>query len=904
MTKTDDRYEKILKAFESEFDVPKVNAKREASTEDWMDDGVSLKDLMRAKQEDSAGVIAQDFDKESQAVEDHDILSMNDLLKLQKEEEGGVSQKFNGKNESYSASEIYPQYSEDGYKQFLDSMLDDRGQLEVYGSYYNGADDLEQRDNVAFRTGYNDWIDGLQKDGIDTGADGYEAKATEGEFKCPHCSFSTDDDDAWTYHMDDHAEGNALVSDFMKYEMESKANESMEDEARTWFNSLHYSEKDNVLGGQSGADLYEMRFEDLVGDSRQVVLDAFGFDLLDKQVGQGGVYTNSDMMNIDRSIYGGDSKSSEVKCEVCGKELPSLRDKNEHEIDVHGKLDYFAGMGSLGSLDGESKASEVDPAVEKVWTAFQNDWSVGDEFEDWEEFAGFKLDDDEIKAKWNGEEGDESLDKIEVDDKDDTDKVYDKLFETFKDSTMENQNQGFKSDADEYGVADLNADRKGNTESSFWDKTITTDEEAAILQEYNPQPNAKMGDYNVEAEKELGAKDFPDSVTEVKKNDKFLASEVGTWEDIERDEGQSMSLLERNMWIQGHFTELSLEDFKRLAHSASTGVYEARESLASEGQFDPNIDDLWYTSDTTMRSKILSKSGITGGLSLATTEWDDLPLDIVIQLEEINVAALNESLAKEDDPDFDNDPDHLGFIQNRGNPEQVQHSQFTYGGFDQADNELNRQRGDLDYDTQSLDEDEEIIKKLLKDQGSVDLNDFLEESTHSDYKELDTESKASEVEYKSHFKTFDEDGGLYVCNDCGAYVYWYDDDLDQSRFENSLEQHFSKHESKATEDDFNYEFDELSSLAQQKIEDTDVTQKQWNDTPIPQREQLEDAIADAPVKKIEEEYDSMGDVWNCPECGFKTGFEEEINDHEQSHVKAFKEEDIARPYDNLLDQFR
>ena len=62
----------------------------------------------------------------------------------------------------------------------------------------------------------------------------------------------------------------------------------------------------------------------------------------------------------------GEAKASEVKCEVCGKELPSLRDKNEHEIDVHGKLDYFAGMGSLGSLDGESKANESVTYVYRI----------------------------------------------------------------------------------------------------------------------------------------------------------------------------------------------------------------------------------------------------------------------------------------------------------------------------------------------------------------------------------------------------------------------------------------------------------------------------------------------------------------------------------------------------------
>jgi hypothetical protein len=45
------------------------------------------------------------------------------------------------------------------------------------------------------------------------------------------------------------------------------------------------------------------------------------------------------------------------------------------------------------------------------------------------------------------------------------------------------------------------------------------------------------------------------------------ASEVGTWADIETLEG-SLTLRERNMWIEEHFNELSSEDFTRLADSA------------------------------------------------------------------------------------------------------------------------------------------------------------------------------------------------------------------------------------------------------------------------------------------------------------------------------------------------
>ena len=72
------------------------------------------------------------------------------------------------------------------------------------------------------------------------------------------------------------------------------------------------------------------------------------------------------------------------------------------------------------------------------------------------------------------------------------------------------------------------------------------------------------------------------------------------------------------------------------------------ESKASEGQFDPNVADLWDESDMSERLKILSSSGITGDFDMAINGWSNLPLDVQITLEEINVAELRgESLAKE-----------------------------------------------------------------------------------------------------------------------------------------------------------------------------------------------------------------------------------------------------------------
>ena len=47
--------------------------------------------------------------------------------------------------------------------------------MEFHGRYYNSAEEWKEHDPVAFRESYMAWIDGNERDGIDTGDDGYEA---------------------------------------------------------------------------------------------------------------------------------------------------------------------------------------------------------------------------------------------------------------------------------------------------------------------------------------------------------------------------------------------------------------------------------------------------------------------------------------------------------------------------------------------------------------------------------------------------------------------------------------------------------------------------------------------------------------------------------------------------------
>ena len=80
-------------------------------------------------------------------------------------------------------------------------------------------------------------------------------------------------------------------------------------------------------------------------------------------------------------------------------------------------------------------------------------------------------------------------------------------------------------------------------------------------------------------------------------------------------------------------------------------------------------------------------------------------------------------------------------------------------------------------------------------------------------------------------------------------------------------------ESYATEDDYKYDFEDLTSLAQDKIESSGVTQSEWDSTPEEEREELE--------KEIREAYNPSDLV--CPECGDITKDDKEFEDHLSTH---------------------
>jgi hypothetical protein len=141
----------------------------------------------------------------------------------------------------------------------------------------------------------------------------------------------------------------------------------------------------------------------------------------------------------------------------------------------------------------------------------------------------------------------------------------------------------------------------------------------------------------------------------------------------------------------------------------------------------------------------------------------------------------------------------------------------------------------------------------------------------------------------------------FHCNECDEWI-------PTSWRKHHQEKHYFNPDKKnvAEEDDAEYDFEELSSLAQDNILDADITPEQWNETPKDEREKLEQEIVKT---ESHSEEDFMGDVWACPECGFKTISKDEYDDHVLAHgdaLESYNEDQISKPNsdENILSKFR
>ena len=76
----------------------------------------------------------------------------------------------------FASNEVKDEFSEDAYLQLINDSYE--VPMEFHGRFYNSAEEWKEQDPIAFNESYLAWIDGNEKDGIDTGHEDYELKDT------------------------------------------------------------------------------------------------------------------------------------------------------------------------------------------------------------------------------------------------------------------------------------------------------------------------------------------------------------------------------------------------------------------------------------------------------------------------------------------------------------------------------------------------------------------------------------------------------------------------------------------------------------------------------------------------------------------------------------------------------
>ena len=255
-------------------------------------------------------------------------------------------------------------YDEDGY---------DEDGYNIYGHDRFGRDlhgyDIDGYNRNGYnRSGYN--RDGRNRRGRDRDGydeDGYDhmgynrrgkkiGESTGDLFKCPHCKFKTSDDDKMQYHMEDHYESDALVSDFMKYEMESKASEDGnkfdKDGLKKWIGHGYDRDgydKDGYY--KDGYDRDEFGNESRANEDYDE--DGYDDDGYDKY-GYNRDGHDEDGYDEDGYDYNGCNRDG-YRREGYDKDGYDKYGRNEHGYDR-------SGYGRLDQKRGESKASERSTA--------------------------------------------------------------------------------------------------------------------------------------------------------------------------------------------------------------------------------------------------------------------------------------------------------------------------------------------------------------------------------------------------------------------------------------------------------------------------------------------------------------------------------------------------------------
>ena len=168
--------------------------------------------------------------------------------------------------------------------------------------------------------------------------------------------------------------------------------------------------------------------------------------------------------------------------------------------------DQFDNFGDDDKADIDQNFEKPNPKPEgKDWADWQKEKEPDTASEDYWDDAGGDLPSDAQLMKMIEEEKawQESKDKEEIE-------------ESFKQEDLENINDIFSDNKDYEAVLDINADRDGESGGDRADDVSgTTDDKdnQEVKVGQNQEPNAELGSYRVQLEKDTG-KDFPDTVTE------------------------------------------------------------------------------------------------------------------------------------------------------------------------------------------------------------------------------------------------------------------------------------------------------------------------------------------------------------------------------------------------------
>lgn len=505
-------------------------------------------------------------------------------------------------------------------------------------------------------------------------------------------------------------------------------------------------------------------------------------------------------------------------------------------------------------------------------------------------------------------------------------------FEAFMDTDIANINEMYNSGSTTEGVLDFNEDRDGGaTGKRAEDVSGTTDDDDnnEIRSGYIPEPNAELEDFNVDVSKELGGKDFPDSVTEAKASEildqtwseelehwvnyVFQATDTYTLEDLKR-EGRNAGITDSDQSWQDFWDDWGVMD--------EIGKSLSGESLATENPF---VGRNWVADDTPENASIVSAAqnlGITVEKAQKIADYSGMDLQAVVNAgnldemvwqyeQDLDEASRFEGASQTDTPaEVSDEDDRIGTPE----PSNEYDVGITEEPAIEYDVEIETPEEDPELATVDAPEEDMVEEKPegqpfddLSDEG---LQDFYNSENHN---EKTVDKKAEEEKHTMWYDKPDKEDEED------------DEDEEQAVFSLGNDESLSTEDAASNPDADDYYDSGIVIIDEEpEIDDRNDIQNELAglyDGAINKMGDFSDDIRGDTLteskknnEKLEhndleelstEDGGSAGNIWACPECGFKTISEDEYKDHNSSH-EALDEDNISVESKDfeLLSQFK